>query len=340
MTRIDLRSDTLTQPSEQMLMAMISAKTGDMVFDEDPTVNELEKRSAEMFGMEAGLFCPSGTMSNQVGIKVHTRPGDEVICSSLAHIYLNEGGGIGFNSGASVSLIDTCDGTFTSDQVLNRINPDDPHKAQTRLVSVENTVNRGGGKVWNFEEIVGISNVCRKNNLKFHLDGARIFNALAETSQLPPDYGKIFDSISFCFSKGLGAPVGSVLLGSKDFIKQAKRIRKVFGGTMRQAGYIAAACIYALENNIERLKVDHGHAKMLEKALGSCSYVEKVLPVESNIVIFRLTGQFNSADILNRLKERNIYALAIDNRSLRFVTHLDVNPEMIGEVCDVLKKLV
>ena len=339
MTRIDLRSDTLTKPSHEMLMAMMSAKTGDMVFDEDPTVNELEKRAAEMFNKEAGLFCPSGTMSNQVAVKVHTKPGDEVICSRLAHIYMNEGGGIASNSGASVSIIDTYDGTFTSDQVVSRINPDDPHKAHTCLVSVENTVNRGGGKVWKFDEIVRIGNVCREFNLKYHLDGARIFNALAETSQRPPDYGKIFDSISFCFSKGLGAPVGSVLLGSKDFIKQAKRIRKVFGGTMRQAGYVAAAGIYALENNIERLKVDHKHAKMLEKILVKCSFVEKVLPVETNIVIFRVSDKLQSSDIISGLLKHEIFALPIDSRNIRFVTHLDVNSEMIGIVCDVLQKL-
>ena len=246
-----------------MLEAMFNAPVGDDVFGEDPSVNKLEAMSAEMFGMEAAVFCPSGTMTNQIAIKCHTQPGDEIICDKVSHVYIYEGGGIAFNSGCQVKALDGQRGRITANQVLESINPDDVHKARTSLISLENTANRGGGSCYEFAEIELIKEVCLNNNLKFHLDGARLWNALVAKTESPKQYGEVFDSISICLSKGMGTPVGSLLLGKTDFIKQARRVRKVFGGGMRQAGYLAAAGIYALENNIERLAEDHHHAKQI-----------------------------------------------------------------------------
>ena len=339
MTKIDLRSDTVTMPDEKMLKAMISAPAGDMVMGEDPSVNELEKKISRLFGMEDAAFCPSGTMTNQIAVKVHTRPGDEVICSKLAHIYLYEGGGIAFNSGASVALIDSPDGTFTAEQVAENINPDDPHKPHTSLVCIENTVNRGGGKIWDFNELKRIKEVCNHNNLHYHLDGARIFNAIAATNQTPADFGSMFDSVSVCLSKGLGAPVGSLLLGSESFIKHARRVRKVMGGTMRQAGYIAAAGLYALDNNIERLKDDHRNAKIISSSLSECNWIKEVMPVHTNIIIFKIADELSSASVTKKFAEKGILVNAVDNKSIRMVTHLDISSEMIERVCAELKKL-
>lgn len=339
MKKIDLRSDTVTMPDGKMLEAMFLAEAGDMVFGEDPSVNRLERKIAEMFGMEDAAYCPTGTMTNQVAVTVHTRPGDEVILSSIAHIYLNEGGGIAFHSGASVALIDSPDGTFTAEQVLKRINPDDPHKAHTALVCIENTVNRGGGKIWPFNEIVRISEVCKQNDLRFHLDGARLFNAITETKQSPRDFGSVFDSISICLSKGLGAPVGSILTGSNDFIKQAKRKRKLMGGTMRQAGYIAAAGLYAIENNIVRLHEDHENARTIAETLNGCSWVKQLIAPETNIIIFSVTDNTSSSVIIRKLAERNILAGQVDSQSIRMVTHLNVSRDMVDTVCSELKKL-
>jgi threonine aldolase len=340
MQKIDLRSDTVTMPDEKMLSAMLSAKAGDMVLNEDPSVSQLEEKTASMFGMQAAAYCPSGTMTNQIAIKVHTRPGDEVICSMQSHIYLYEGGGIAFNSGASVALTDSPDGTFSADEVLARVNPDDPHKAHSRLVVIENSANRGGGKIWNFNEILRIKEVCRENDLSLHLDGARIFNALAETKQTPADYGLVFDSVSVCLSKGLGAPVGSLLIGSSDFIKQAKRVRKVMGGTMRQAGYIAAAGIYALENNIQRLKTDHKNAKSIGEVLRQSKKVKTLMPVETNIIIFELDEGISAENIAGILSEKGVLVNVVDRRTIRMVTHLNVTNEMTGYVCEILRTIV
>jgi len=336
---IDLRSDTVTRPSKAMLESMFTAAVGDDVFGDDPTVNALEAIAADMFGMEAGLFCTSGTQTNQVAIKVHTRPGDEVICNKLSHIYYYEGGGIAVNSGASVCLLDGDRGRITAADVLNHINPDDIHRPVTRLVEIENTMNKGGGAVYDYNEIIEISKVCRDNGLKFHLDGARLFNALAVTGQQPLDYGHLFDSISICLSKGLGAPVGSLLLGSKDFIKQARRVRKVFGGGMRQAGYLAAAGIYALDNNITRLADDHRRAAQLGAVLGELPYIEEVVPIETNIIFFRLVEELNENEFLDRLAKQNIHALALSPRNIRMVTHLDFTDEMLEELIKVLKSI-
>jgi threonine aldolase len=333
---VDLRSDTVTRPSASMLEAMMTARVGDMVFGDDPTVNALEAYSAKLFGMDGALYCPSGTMTNQIAIKVHTSPGDEVICSKLAHIYLFEGGGMASNSGAQASLIDTADGTFTVEQVAGCVNPDDVHRARTRLVSVENTVNRGAGTCWDFTEIKKIGRFCSENGLSYHLDGARLFNALAVTGETPADYGKVFDTISICLSKGLGAPVGSILLGSNSFIKEAKRVRKLFGGYMRQAGYIAAAGLFALQNNRERLVDDHVNAKMIGEALEGCGWVASVSRVSTNIIIFKTAGEITALQATERLKAKGILVHAVGKQEIRLVTHLDVTNDMVEYTCQNL----
>ncbi len=329
---VDLRSDTLTKPTPGMLRAMFNAEVGDDVWGEDPSMNALEEKAAAMFGHEAAIFCPSGIMTNQLAIKVHTVPGDEVICDRLSHIYNYEGGGIALNSGASVRLLYGDRGRFTAKDVLANINPDDVHYPRTSLVSVENTVNKGGGSVWDWNELEAIGNVCRENGLRYHLDGARLFNALAVTSQNCLDYGRLFDSISICLSKGLGAPVGSVLSGSKEFIHKARRFRRAFGGGMRQAGYLAAAGIYALDHHIERLKDDHRRAKKIAEALNRQSWIKEVLPVETNIIIFLLPDSLHVPDIVQRLEQKGILTVQFDHNSIRMVTHLDIDDEMVEYV--------
>lgn len=335
--KIDLRSDTVTKPTKEMLEAMINAKVGDDVFEEDPTIIELENKAAQMFGKEAGLFCPSGTMTNQVAIKVHTQPGDEIIIEKNSHIYYYEGGGIAFNSGASVKLVDGDRGRITADDVLARINPDDVHFPVSRVVSVENTSNRGGGCCYNIEDLKRINQVCKENKLTLHLDGARIFNALIKKGHTSQEMGSLFDSISVCLSKGLGAPVGSVLLGTKDMIRRGRRVRKVFGGGMRQGGYLAAAGIYALDNHVNRLEEDHKRAQVLSETLTGLNYVKEVLPVETNIIFFKMADQYTGADLVNHLAANNILALSLDKHTVRLVTHLDFNDDMLEKTVDVLK---
>lgn len=336
---IDLRSDTVTRPTAGMLDAMFSAPVGDDVFGEDPTVQQLEDKGAALFGKEAGLFCPSGTMTNQIAIKVHTQPGDEVICDANAHIYNYEGGGISFNSGAQARLLAGDRGRISAGQISQTINGDFDWLTRSSLVCLENTVNRAGGSYYTLDQIRPITQLCREQKLNLHLDGARIFNALAETGESTPDMGQAFDTISICLSKGLGAPVGSLLLGPKAFIKQARRIRKVFGGGMRQAGYLAAAGIYALDHHVGRLREDHARAKTLETTLRSLPYVESVLPVDTNIVIFTLSDKLNSADFEAKLKAERIYASAFGKQTLRFVTHLDFTDEMLEKVVSTLVKI-
>jgi threonine aldolase len=336
---IDYRSDTVTKPTREMMEAMMKAKVGDDVFGEDPSINELEAMSAGMFGMEAALFCPSGTMTNQIAIKCHTQPGDEVICDENAHVYQYEGGGIAFNSGASVKLLAGDRGRITAGQVKAAINSDDNHKSHTSLVCLENTSNRGGGSCYDFEEIKRIRQVCTENNLGFHLDGARLFNALVEKKETSKQYGEIFDSISICLSKGLGCPVGSLLIGKKDFIKKARRIRKVFGGGMRQAGFLAAAGIYALQNHIERLSEDHKHAKQIAEALQKKNFVKMILPVETNIIIFELNNSIAAIDLVAKMKDKNILGYAIATNRVRLVVHLDVTKEMIEKTVEVIHSL-
>ena len=337
---IDYRSDTFTKPTPAMLEAMFKAEVGDDVFQEDATVNKLEALSAEMFGMEAAIFCPSGTMTNQIAIKCHTQPGDEVICESLSHIYIYEGGGIAFNSSASTRPINGDCGRITAEQVSEAINPDDIHKPHSTLVSLENTANRGGGSCYNFSELEKIKEVCIANKLALHLDGARLFNALVAKNEKPVEYGRVFDSISICLSKGLGTPVGSVLLGKKDFIYKARRVRKVMGGGMRQAGYLAAAGIYALENHIDRLAKDHSHASMLADVLATKDFVKQVSPVETNILIFEVSGRFTPQSLVDILMtEHEIKCFAISKTQVRMVLHLDVTTEMVNKTIEVLQKL-
>jgi len=335
---IDLRSDTVTKPTKDMLDAMMQAKVGDDVFAEDPTINELQNKMAEMFSYEAALFLPSGTMANQIAIKVSTQPGDEVICDKLSHVYNYEGGGIAFNSGASVRLLNGDRGRFTAEDVRTSILGDDAHLANSSLVVIENTVNKGGGSIWDLNEIKKIKNVCVENNLKLHLDGARLFNALVETGENPSEFGSIFDSISICLSKGLGTPVGSVLLGSKDFIKKAHRIRKVMGGGMRQAGYLAAAGIFALDNHVEILKKDHQRAKLIGEMLQNMDVVTKILDIETNIIIFHLDPKIASPTLfLEKLAEKNVKAYPFGADSVRFVTHLDFTDEHLYGLETALK---
>lgn len=337
---IDFRSDTVTKPSPAMLQAIMEAKVGDDVFNEDPTVNELEEKVAAMFGMESAIFCPSGTMTNQIAIKCHTQPGDEIICDKLSHIYQYEGGGIAFNAGCSVKLIDGNYGRITAAQVEESINnKNDVHKPLSKLVSLENTANRGGGSCYDFEDIKAIKKICEPNELLLHLDGARLFNAIVAKNESAKDYGKIFDSISICISKGLGAPVGSLLIGTKEFIAKARRVRKAFGGGMRQAGYLAAACMYALENNIERLQQDHQNAKQLANAVKQKDFIGEMFPVETNIIIFEVKGNYTAAQLAAKFKQQNILVIAITKTQVRIVTHLDITSEMINETIEVINQL-
>lgn len=337
---IDLRSDTVTRPNEAMKEAMFNVQVGDDVFGDDPTINELQQLTADYFGMEASLFFPSGTMANQVAIKTHTQPGDEIICDQTAHVYRYEGGGIAFNSGASVRLLFGERGIFNSDDVITNINSDDIHFPSTSLVCLENTVNKGGGICWTVEQLSSVCEASRKHGLKTHLDGARLWNALVKTNQNPKDYSQWFDSISVCFSKGLGCPVGSVLLGNKDFINAARKHRKRFGGGMRQAGYLAAACIYALQNNITRLNEDHKKALKFEAILKLLPAVKEVMPVQTNIVLFKTESVEKANEYLKLLKEQNIFASATGGGWIRFVTHLDISDEMMERLEGILKKVL
>lgn len=336
---IDLRSDTVTQPSSAMKAAMLNAPLGDDVFGDDPSINELEAYAANLFGMEAAVFCPSGTMTNQIAIKVHSNAPGELICDELSHVYKYEGGGIGFNSGLATHLLKGEQGRLTAAQIEAAIQPDDPHFPETQLVSLENTCNKGGGTIYDIKEIKKISALCKKRGLKLHLDGARVFNAIVESNYTAKDLGAEFDTISVCLSKGLGAPVGSVLLGTAQSIKKARRIRKLFGGGMRQAGSLAAAATFALKNNVERLLEDHAKAKVLEQSLEQCSFVKSVLPVYTNIVVFEVQDDLLHTDLIARLHQQNIKTVAFGPQQIRLVTHLDFTEKMLERTVGVFKKL-
>ncbi len=336
---IDLRSDTVTRPTDEMREAMHSTQVGDDVFGEDPAINNLEALGSSMFGMESAVFCPSGTMTNQIAIKCHTLPGDEVICDEMSHVYQYEGGGIAFNSGASVKLLHGDRGRVTAQLVAEGIQPDDVHRPVSRLVVLENTANRGGGSCYDLATIQEIGQLCNQRALSFHLDGARLFNALIATGQSARDYGSTFDSISICLSKGLGAPVGSLLLGKKDFIKKARRFRKVFGGGMRQAGSLAAAGTFALQHNVIRLQEDHNNAKAIEKMLSQLSYIKGIMPVETNIVIAECIDGFDVQQFIQKMKEQNILFFAISPTRFRMVTHLDFKTEMLDSLEKSLKTI-
>ena len=326
---IDFRSDTITKPSKEMLQFMLDAEVGDDVFGEDPTVNKLQSIAAKMFGKEAAIFCPSGTMTNQIAINVHTQPGDEVICHEFSHIHKYEGGGMAKNSGVSPKFLTGNSGRIKASDINDCINPDDVHFPNTTLVSIEDTMNKGGGIYYDFQEIKKISAVCKANNLALHLDGARVFNALTETKINSQDYGQQFDSISICLSKGLGAPVGSLLLGDSDFIKKATRVRKSFGGGMRQAGFLAAAGIYALENNIAQLKEDHKRAKIVGEIIQSIPWVESIYPIYTNIVIASINPELGEKKALEILENKGVLAVPFGKNLIRFVTHLDLDENHI-----------
>ncbi|MEP0213816.1 MAG: GntG family PLP-dependent aldolase [Cellulophaga sp.] len=339
--KINLISDTVTKPTPEMLQAMFASEVGDDVFKHDPTINKLEAKVAAMFGKEAALFFPSGTMANQTAIKLHTQPGEQLICDKYAHIFNYEGGGVSFNSGVSCRLVDGHRGMMTAKQVEEAINPPDfYHSPLTTLVSIENTTNKGGGACWDFEELKRIKAVCNAHNLKYHLDGARLWNALVAKGETTKQYGDLFDTISVCLSKGLGCPVGSVLVGSNLDIQRAIRVRKLFGGGMRQAGYLAGAAIYALDNNIERLQEDHTKAKEIGEVLTNLDFVKSVEPIETNIIIFAIDEtKITQEEFLEKLLKNNIEIIGMGQGKLRIVTHLDYTDSMHNSFLSILKHL-
>jgi len=337
---IDLRSDTVTKPTPGMLDAMMKAEVGDDVFGEDPTVKKLEEKCASMLGMDAGVYCPSGTMTNQIGIKVLTQPYEEVICYKGSHIYKYEGGGLAGNSNVSVRLLNGDRGRISTEEIAANVNNiKDAHLPLTSVVALENTIVREAGSYYKLDQMAEISQFARSKDLKMHLDGARFFNALAETGEKASDFGKHFDTISICLSKGLGAPIGSVLLYKKEFEAKARRMRKAFGGGMRQVGFLAAAGIYALDNHINRLKEDHARAKRLGDALKNISWVKSVMPVDTNIVIFEVAAPQTPEKILAKLNENNIKALAFSATEIRLVTHLDFTEDMLNKCLDTFSKI-
>jgi threonine aldolase len=326
---IDLISDTVTRPTKRMLEVMMQAKVGDDVFKMDPTVNALQEKAAKMFGMEDALFFPSGTMANQTAIKLHTQPGDQLICDKYAHVFNYEGGGAAFNSGVTCKLIDGNRGMFSAEQLQEAVaGRADIHVPFSRLVCIENTTNKGGGACWDFRELEKVQKVTKENNLAFHLDGARLFNALVAKNETPEQYGHLFDTISICLSKGLGAPVGSILLGSKAHIAKALRIRKLFGGAMRQVGFLASAGIYALDNQVARLAEDHQKAKEIGAVLEAVSYVKEVALIETNIVIFYVHESIGADNFIQKMKDKNILLTPMGAGRIRIVTHLDYTNDM------------
>ena len=336
---IDYRSDTVTKPTKEMLEFMFNAPVGDDVFQEDPTVNELQDFVATYFGKEAALFCSSGTQTNQIAINVHVKPGGEVICHEESHIYKYEGGGIAKNSGASVRLLPGSRGRLTVETIQKAVNADDIHFPVTALVSLEDTANRGGGAVYDFEEIKKIANFCREKGLPLHLDGARLMNALTVNKVDPKVYAAQFDSISLCLSKGLGAPVGSLLLGTKEFIHKARRVRKVMGGGMRQAGIIAAGCLFAMKNNVDRLKLDHARAQLIGDTLQKQAWVLEVFPVETNIVVICLKIEAYKEIVIQKLKEQGILVSSFGDGMIRLVVHLDIMDEDITQTCNAIQSI-
>ena len=336
---VDLRSDTVTKPTPGMLDAMMHAEVGDDVFGEDPSIKKLENKCAQLLEMEAAVFCPSGTMTNQIGINVLTRPFDEVICYKGAHIYKYEGGGLAGNSHVSVRLLAGDRGRLSAEEIAANINSADSHYPVTSVVALENTVVREAGSYYTLDQIKSVSEFSRSKGLKLHLDGARFFNALVETGDRSQDYGRFFDTVSICLSKGLGSPVGSVLVCKKELEQKVRRMRKAFGGSMRQAGFLAAAAIYALDHHVTRLKEDHVRARELSKVLMTQPYVKSIMPVDTNIIIFELAPGLTTEKFLTKIGEQQIKALAFSQTEIRLVTHLDFDDRMLEKAIGVFKKL-
>src|SRR5437764_1051301 len=338
---IDLRSDTVTKPTPGMLAAMTAAAVGDDVFGEDPTVNELERRTADLFGMEAGLFVPSGTMSNQVAVRAHCQPQDEVLLETTSHIYQWEAGGPAALSGVTCRPIDAPRGILDVSHLEGKVRPDDPHAVRTRLVCLENTHNRGGGTVYPLDTVRAVSAWARSNRLATHLDGARIWNAIVATGVPAKEWARHFDTVSVCFSKGLGAPVGSALLGPKDLIARGRRIRKLFGGGMRQAGFLAAACLYAVEHHVDRLAEDHANARLIAAAIRDVPGLRLTPPeVETNLVWFEVDPALGTArDVADRLKAKGVLVAALGKNVVRAVTHLDASREQCERAAAAIRGL-
>lgn len=334
---IDLRSDVVTKPTPAMLEAMMSAQVGNSLLNEDPTVLALEQRLAKMFGMQSALYLPSATMANQIAIKIATQPTDEVICEVSSHVYRHEGGGMAYNSHVSVRPVLGDYGRLSADDILENLNPACPNVPQTTLVCLENTANHGGGACYDFNEIKKISQLCKQKNMSLHLDGARLFNALVETPEKAADYGPLFNTITICFSKSLGCPMGSILLGSETDIQKARKYRGLWGGGMRQVGYMAAACLYALDHNIERLKEDHQRAKVLEQTLQQQGF--ELYPVRTNIVIFKTNGDIDAQEYSEVLKEKGILCSVFGKKDIRLVTHLDFNDSQLDQAVEIIKQL-
>ncbi len=335
---INLLSDTVTKPTKNMRQAMANAEVGDDVFQQDPTINALQDRLADMFAHEAALFCPSGTMTNQIAIKVHTNPLDEVICDYTSHIYQYETGGYAYNARVGINLLDGEYGKINPEMVEKAIKVKYDWLPESKLVVLENSTNKGGGNYYTLEEQKAIKQVCDGHGMKMHLDGARLFNVLVETKESTHNIGACYDSISICLSKGLGAPVGSVLISDNETITRARRYRKVMGGGMRQAGIIAAGCLYALDNHVDRLAVDNMNAREIGQHLITLPYVKEVLPVKTNIVIFSLNERM-AQPMVDELKEHGILASAFGPQQIRFVTHMEITSEMISELQKIMESI-
>ncbi len=341
-TPVDLRSDTVTRPTPAMRAAMQAAEVGDDVFQDDPTVHRLEARVAELLGKEAALFVPSGTMSNQIAVKVHTQPGDELICDVNCHIYNYEAGGPAILSGVTCHTLHGEDGILDVTQLEDTIRPDDDHQVRTRLVCLENTHNRGGGRIYPIEKIQAIRAWTRQHGLILHLDGARLWNAIVATGIPAKQWGDLFDTVSVCFSKGLGAPVGSALAGPREAIVRARRVRKLFGGGMRQAGVIASAALHALDHHIERLADDHRNAQTIAQAIADTPGLRLVpAEVDTNLIWFRVAREMGTAkEMALALKERGVLVHAAGPQTLRACTHLDVSAAQAEFAAETIRRYV
>jgi threonine aldolase len=339
---IELRSDTFTKPTDAMRAAMAAAEVGDDVFREDPTVIRLEAKVASLLGKEAGLFVASGTMGNQMGVRVHCQPGDEFLCNSDCHIYMYEQGAAAQLFGLSAQPIGVEGHLLRLEHLQDKVRPDDVHHPRTRLVTLENTHNRGGGRVQPYDEVERICRWAKEQGLARHLDGARLFNAVVASGISAADWAQHFDTVSVCFSKGLGAPVGSALVGPREKIEFARRLRKALGGGWRQAGVLAAAAIYALDHHIERLAEDHANAKLLADAVRQTPGLTlEPEQVDTNIVIFRVDESLGTAaEICERLADKAVRMFAISRGQIRAVFHLDVSADDARRAADMLRKAV